>query len=57
MDVKKLDEKAKMPDKKVDELKESIAFNEDDVSDLKKNAKASEFELEKWKRRTVGEKM
>ena len=49
-DVKRLDEKTRKTDKKVDELDDSIAFNEDDISDLKKNAKAAELELEKWRK-------
>ena len=44
-DVKRLDEKTR----KIDELEDNIAFNEDDISDLKKNAKAAELELEKWR--------
>ena len=52
-DIKRLDEKTRKTDKKVDELEESIAFNEEDISDLKKNAKATELELEKWRKEVL----
>ena len=51
-EVKRL-EKTRKTDKKVDELEDSIAFNEDDISDLKKNAKATELELEKWRKEVL----
>jgi len=52
-DIKRLDEKTRKTDKKVDELEDSIAFNEEDISDLKKNAKATELELEKWRKEVL----
>ena len=48
-DVKKLKEK-KAIDKLVVDLQESMNFNQDDISDLKKNAKKAKLELKKWKK-------
>ena len=45
-DVKKLKEK-KAIDKLVVDLQESMNFNQDDISDLKKNAKKAKLELKK----------